>query len=131
MKSGRYFSHFVGLAMLVAMLHAALPYVHMASAKRDSRQLVLCTGTGMQVVLVAADSGSDTKLPPGQTTFKSLPCAVCAHAASLGIQPANPAVLATFTPFIPAAPQQLLQPPAKRFAFAFQRGGAPPAFSQT
>ncbi len=74
-------TRFVALAMLVAMFNFALPSVHMAMLSAQTNALVLCSGSGIQVVVTHGDDQSDT--PVSQLVFQS--CPLCAHGVAAGL----------------------------------------------
>ena len=119
----RLYSRAVQLALFVALLNFALPFVHMAAASAMQQGLVLCSGNGVQIVFTR-NTGKDGEEP--HATALMQPCALCAHMAqaapSAPLIPAVAAVTYVHVPLLPPVPQ-----PVRAYAFLFRRGRAPPA----
>ncbi|WP_184102871.1 DUF2946 family protein [Silvimonas terrae] len=67
--------------MLVAMFNFALPSAHMAMLSAQTNALVLCSGSGIQLVVTHGDDQSDT--PVSQLVFQS--CPLCAHGVTASL----------------------------------------------
>jgi hypothetical protein len=128
MWANRYFSRYVLLAIMLVFWHAALPYLHMAAANRPGEPILICTGSGVQILFSVADASEDSDHQSFKLTSKTLPCVVSAHANCLlpgmitDLVTASSDWVSLRSRYIPTVTPQL-------FRFTFARGGAPPNLS--
>lgn len=119
----------IALALFTALLHFALPFLHMVAASNQGQGLVLCSGNGVQIIFnPPALSGSGKSNPaPGMAQMQ--PCPLCAHTVQAA--PLQPLLVGIAVVRYVHATAVLLTPrPAPRaFVRMFRRGRAPPVFS--
>ncbi|GAB7128197.1 hypothetical protein JCM19000A_27040 [Silvimonas sp. JCM 19000] len=111
---------------MLALLQFALPSLHMAAASAAQHALVLCTGSGAQLVFAPAVSSRDAGPHGAPHDGVSLqPCPLCAHLAA-ALPPTPTPANGWLLRYVPVAAAQLPALPARRYAFEYRRGQAPP-----